>query len=1098
MTEADHGSGLHRGESVSPGSPSTQTGTFVLNGEYWTIGYGGTSVSLRDLKGLGYIHSLLQHPGEEFHVFDILNKPGSVATSESGSSDFGSVLQEPTVTVGRLGDAGEMLDAKAKQDYRRRLSELDEELEDMQERGNVQRAAEVEDERDFLRRELARAVGLGGRDRRAGSAAERARLNVLRAIKAAVQKISEHDAALGELLSHTIKTGSFCCYSQDPRHPLTWQFSAGDPKDAAEPMATPSYVADRRSFPRVFADETTFVGREAERTTLRRVLEQARGGRGGTAMVDGPAGVGKTRLVAEICAEAARTGFLSIAGSCYDRDESVPFVPFVEILETALEQAGNQRAFRDALGKDAAEITRLLPQLRRLFPDIPPPMELPPDQSRRVLFNAVAEFVRRAAENSPLLIFVDDLHWADEGTLLLLNYLAQLAPKLRLLMVGTYRDFELQPARPLARALDELIRLRLVERITLRGLPQSAVASMLKILSGREPPDSIVRLFFSDTEGNPFFVEELFRHLLEQGKLTDSDGAFRRDLRLDEIEVPQSLRLVIGRRLARLTEATHKMLGTAAIIGRSFTFKLLEASTDTVEDLLLDCVEEAERAGLISSTVQYPEARFEFSHELIRQAVAGGLSVARRQRLHLEVAEALERIYANALEDRAEDLAHHLWQAGAAAQGAKTVLYLEMAAKRAREQGALAEAEGHYRHALAVIETMPAAPARDQQELILQLALAQVFIATRGYTATETAEAYDRASVLGERIGDPMQVVLTLTGLYAVPLVQGNMEAAKAIAERVWIAAERSERPSALIWGRFLQGVPRYHCGELSQARDYLEKAIAAYREEDHLSNPQDPGTETLQYLALSTWQLGRADFSRTRMREAIELADRLRKPYAFAHNRLFAAYLYALMRDPATSQQFSEALVELTREPPIPVLFDLGRILYGWSLAELGRCEEGARYARDGVTSFKAAGNGIAIGSWIGFLAEALARNGELGEALSTVEEGLAAVGDQLIDMPYLLWLRGELLMQQARAGTAAKPAEAPEQSFRGALALASRLGAKPCALRAATSLGCLLKSRERVAEARDLILPLWKSFAEGFDTRDLLEAKALLNELG
>ena len=200
MAQNDGGSAERRGHPKSQPTSAAKTGVFVCNGEYWTVGYANATFSLKDIKGLGYLQRLLQHPGEEFHSLDLLSGPGAAATSESDGSDKASLLAGATVSVGGLGDAGEMLDAKAKQDYQRRLIELKEELEEARERGNEARAAVVESEIDFLHREIARAVGLGGRDRRAGSAAERARLNITRAIKSAVQKIAEHNSQLGELL----------------------------------------------------------------------------------------------------------------------------------------------------------------------------------------------------------------------------------------------------------------------------------------------------------------------------------------------------------------------------------------------------------------------------------------------------------------------------------------------------------------------------------------------------------------------------------------------------------------------------------------------------------------------------------------------------------------------------------------------------------------------------------------------------------------------------------------------------------------------------------------------------------------------------------
>jgi tetratricopeptide (TPR) repeat protein len=732
-----------------------------------------------------------------------------------------------------------------------------------------------------------------------------------------------------------------------------------------------------------------------------------------------------------------------------------------------------------------------------LFPDIPPPLELPPEQSRRLLFNAVSSVLAATSAQTPIVLLLDDLHWADQGTLLLLIHLAHLIAKLPVLMVGTYRDFELTPAKPLAGALDELTRLHLAEQIALGGLDRTAVGQMLRALSGREPPDAVVDVIYTGTEGNPFFVEELFQHLAEQGKLLGPDGSFRRDLQLKDIDAPQSVRLVIGRRLARLAQPTQQILFSAAVVGRSFTLDLLEGATGEDAERLLDCVEEAEGAGLISSTIEYPDARFSFGHELIRQTVLQSLSGARRQRLHLDVANAMERLYAGVLEDHADDLAHHLWQAGALAEPARTLRYLVMAAKRAREQGALAETETLYRQAVGLLGRMPETRERDQQELALQLALGQVFVATRGYTAPETAAAYDRASALGERLGEPIQVVLALSGIYASSLLRGDMEGTAALADRILAFAQRHPSPAPLAWAHHLQCAVNYHRGNLARAFEHFEGTKAAYREADHANLPQDPGVESLDYAAVTCWQLGRADTARARMRDALALSERLRKPYETVHAWFYAAYLHVLMREPAASLRFSEVVTELTEQHAIPLYLEACRILRGWALAEQGHADEGARIASEGVANYMASANRLAIGSFLAFLAEARARSGQVQAALATVEEGLRVAPDQLVDQPYLLWLRGELLLRGGAGDAAAGGGAEAEQSFRDAIALANSIGAKSLALRAATSLGRQFKSRGKFAQARETIASLVNGFTEGLDTRDLIDARRLLEEL-
>jgi predicted ATPase len=283
----------------------------------------------------------------------------------------------------------------------------------------------------------------------------------------------------------------------------------------------------------------------------------------------------------------------------------------------------------------------LLPKLKNILPELPPPLDLPPAQARRHLFNFF-DFAARIASHQPTLMILEDLHWADDSTLSLLDHLAQRLADLPLMVIGTYRDDELNVTRPLAKTLEDLLRGRLAIRVRLKGLPRDEVAAMLNSLSGKSPPAAVVAEIFAETEGNPFFVEELFRHLEEEHRLYDSSGQFRSDLKIGELDAPPSVRLVVARRPARLSNLTQKMLATAAVIGRFFSFEILEASSDGDTNSILACLEEAEKAGLVSSVAENPKVRFEFSHELIRQAVLAALSAERRQRLHLEVAVAIE------------------------------------------------------------------------------------------------------------------------------------------------------------------------------------------------------------------------------------------------------------------------------------------------------------------------------------------------------------------------------------------------------------------------------------------------------------------------
>ena len=296
------------------------------------------------------------------------------------------------------------------------------------------------------------------------------------------KKFPSITSQLGELLDRSIRTGSFSCYLANPRAPITWRFSLDE-------AVKPSAVAEIR--PRFFPGpkpvscSRSQIARHlsAEKRSVRHFAECSSvrfGGEGGVVMIGGVLGVGKTRIAAEFAAEASARGFVTLVGSCYDRENSLPFSPFVEILESAMAQSTSLDAFRTALGNDAGEMARLMPQLRRLFPDIPPPLELSPEQSRRILFNAVVELLGRTAASGPILMLFEDLHWADEGTLSLLNHIARSISKLPVLILGTFRDNEIDSAGPLAQTLDELLRIHMLERISLRGLSQSAVSEMIQ------------------------------------------------------------------------------------------------------------------------------------------------------------------------------------------------------------------------------------------------------------------------------------------------------------------------------------------------------------------------------------------------------------------------------------------------------------------------------------------------------------------------------------------------------------------------------------------------------------------------------------------
>jgi tetratricopeptide (TPR) repeat protein len=562
----------------------------------------------------------------------------------------------------------------------------------------------------------------------------------------------------------------------------------------ADPAA--SLISEEKVVPHI-AERTPFVGRESERADLRRFLDRAKSSHGGLVMIGGEPGVGKTRITEELVADARRHGFLTLTGHCYEMEGAPPYIPFVEIIEEAV-RIVEPDALRAALGDDAPEVAKLMPELRRLFPDIPEPRKLSPELERRHLFNGIREFMARAGHVQTLLLVIEDLHWTDEPTLLLLQHIAQQLHEMPILMVSTYRDTELDVARSLAKALEELLRQRLAHDMLLKRLPEDGVAAMLQGRSGQEPPSRLVEVIYQETEGNPFFVEEIFKHLAEEEKLFDSEGQWRSDLRVEEADVPRGVLLVIGHRLERVSEGCRRTLARAAVIGRGVSFKLLNELIELDEEALFDAIEEAERAQLIRSTTRGGDAQLMFSHELIRQTLLSDLSTPRRQRFHLRVAEAMERLYAAVLESHAADLAYHYHQAGGDPE--KIMKYAVLAAERATAQTAYEEAVSQYERALQVLEMQRPIDEFRRSDLLLALGR----MCGHAGNSSRAQEAFFQVTEIARELPAPKQFAEAVLGLFRYKYLVGssNKQYLGLMEEGLTLLGDAGSAPRAALMGQ--------------------------------------------------------------------------------------------------------------------------------------------------------------------------------------------------------------------------------------------------------------------------------------------------------
>jgi len=495
------------------------------------------------------------------------------------------------------------------------------------------------------------------------------------------------------------------------------------------------------------AERTAFVGRKIERRAIHGAIDRALNGHGSLVMLEGAPGAGKTRLAMEVAEYASRVGFSCWVGHCYERDEPFPYLPFVEIIESNLAQATSLDDFRSRMSDNAPELAQIAPSLRRVFPDIPRPPELPPTQKRRYLFQSVSEALGRAAQTRSYLYILDDLHWADESSLALLNYLANRISQLPIVIIGPYREGYLADNRAFVRTLEELIRLG-VRPIKLHGLSKNDIAQMLAELSRREASESLVNQIFEESQGNPFFVEEVYRHPVEEGKVFDAAGQFRIEISIDESEVPENLRLIIGRRLERLDENEKRVLAAAAVIGRSFSFQLLTSISRVDLDELFAVIEKAQQMGIIIPSAEGPERPFTFSHELVRQTLLAGIAGPRRQQLHAAVAEAIATLHPDTVNERAGYMADHLTKAGPFGDDRKLVDCLMLAGRNAPEASAFDEARANFRSALSRRATISVT---ERAELLASLAMAELGLEGWDTALANLREMLDIYTNLGDR-----------------------------------------------------------------------------------------------------------------------------------------------------------------------------------------------------------------------------------------------------------------------------------------------------------------------------------------------------------
>jgi AAA ATPase domain len=580
-----------------------------------------------------------------------------------------------------------------------------------------------------------------------------------------------------------------------------------------------------------------FVGRDDELKRAHEAFDRATQGQGSLLMVVGEPGIGKTALCEQLAAQVLEHGGHTLVGHSYEEGSlSLPYLPFIEAIRSYVLD-GEPDQLKRELGSGAPEMARIISEIRdRLRIELRPAGD--PEDDRWRLFNAVADFLRAAAETQPLLLILEDLHWADRGTLDLLLHVARNLRGSRLLVVATYRDVEVDRAHPLSSALIGLRQIGEVPRILLRGLTPDEVRRLVSAITGQDVRWSLAEGLHRQTEGNPLFIQEVLRYLVEEGLVVRQEGRWEGRWRTTgesppETILPEGLRDVVGKRLSRLSPECNRLLSIAAVVGRDFRLDTLQAVAGVGDEAVLSGLEEALRIGVLEERARPGAIQYRFTHAFFRQTLYEEMMAPRRLRFHQEVARVLEQQFAGNLDEHAMELAEHFSQSTDSADLAKAVEYGEQAARRAVEVYAYTDAVRLLEQALQLQDLVDRDDQARQCDLLLALGAA---LRPAGESLRMVREVAPRALAFAEAVSDPTRAARAcqsaLDGIqaYAGSAAYGSDE------WRLW--AERADlyaEPATL--GRIRADIAlcadRMGAGDWSAMHELAVRALALARQLD-------------------------------------------------------------------------------------------------------------------------------------------------------------------------------------------------------------------------------------------------------------------------
>jgi predicted ATPase/class 3 adenylate cyclase len=869
-------------------------------------------------------------------------------------------------------------------------------------------------------------------------------------------------------------------------------------KGFAEPVRVWSILGEGAAesrFDARHASTTALVGRDQELALLLDRWERAKDSEGQVVLLAGEPGIGKSRLVHALRERLGSEPRTPLRHYCSPYHTNSAFYPVIGLLERA---AGLQRGEPPERQLDTLEAMLALAvenvqESAPLFADllaIPTggryrPLDLSPQHRKERIFQALLDQVAGLASRQPVLALYEDVHWIDPTTLELLGRVVDRVQRLRVLAVITFRP-EFAPPWTGHGHVTTLSLSRLARR--------QGAAVVGRVTGGKRLPDEVLEQILAKTDGVPLFVEELTKTVLESGLLEDTGDCYELTGPLPPLAIPATLQDSLMARLDRLA-SVKEVAQMAACIGREFSHELLAAVASLGENALGDALAQLLTAELIFRRGAPPKVGYSFKHALVQDVAHESLLKSRRQQIHARIAAVLEERFPTVAETEPEMLAQHLTEAGLAG---RAVGYWLRAGRSAAERSANLEAISHLSKGLEALNRLPACPERDRQELTLQTAIGTPLIAVHGYAAPQTGAAYSRARLLCERLGDTGALFATLSGEFTYHFVRGDYGMMRQLTEEARRTSERTADAALRLAAHRLSGLTALQVGAFVEARSEFETILRLYDPSRHRPPPvhfvHDPKISALPYLAVILWILGYPEQARCWSVAALQYAEVLNQANLTAHVRVYGgAGLAELLRDTAAVRGHADAIISLADQHRLHYFRLSGLILRGWVIAQEGATEEGLALMRQSAAERLALGVGWYQIRYLCMLAATHLQAGTAEEGLGVIAQAanLVARNNDHMWEAELRRLEGEL-----RSAQGASPADV-ESCFEQALATARGQSAKSFELRASISLARLRRDQGKHAEARALLAPVYGWFTEGFDTRDLKEAKALLDEL-